>query len=167
MSNAKNRSSDRLLVKKSYSLKFDEINLDTEKIELKKIKSKERNSLDNLSNSLIENLSESNSSSVSFNEAKSSFMVKSPFKIFEDKKLLNAGSNDVEIQCDLDNENCLKDSDLNEEEMELKAKNPNNYWKLIAEKLRVDLYDNLQENMEVRIFLKCSFSFQTFLKFYF
>ncbi len=135
------------LIKKSYSLKFDEIDFDQEKSDLKKLKFKERNSLDNLSNSLIEELNESNSS------AKPGIkFTKSPFKIYQEKKVVGIGENikqSIEIQCNLDEELTLKDSDLTEEELEIKAKNPSNYWKLIAERLRVELYENLQENMEV------------------
>ena len=130
-------------IKKSYSLKFDEIDFEQNKSELKKIK--ERNSLDNLSNSIIDDFNESNSS---FKGAQKSFS-KTPFKIFEEKNLIKNVSNNAEVQCNLDEEFFLKESDLTEEELEIKTKNPNNYWKIIAEKLRVDLYDNLQENMEV------------------
>jgi hypothetical protein len=143
-SSKKSRNENKLLIKKSFSLKFDEIDYDKEKTELKK--NKERSSLDNLSNNLDE-LNESNSCpGYSFKQSKNNPTSKSPFKIFEDKQLK---SNTIEIQCDLEDEFTLKDSDLTEEELEIKANNPNNYWKLIAEKLRVELYDCLQENLEV------------------
>ena len=144
-SSSNSNNENKILIKKSFSLKFDEIENDKEKSELKKIK--ERNSLDNLSN--LEEFAESNScSGYSFKNLKTSISSKSPFKIFEEKKTKNI-SNSIETQCDLDDEFCLKESDLTEDELEIKANNPNNFWRLIAEKLRVELFDSLEENVQV------------------
>ena len=75
---------------------------------------------------------------------------KEPFNLYGTINSVYDITKNVKVQCDLYNESILQDCDLNEKELEIKNKNPFCYWKLIAEKLRVDLRDTIQKNRQIQ-----------------
>jgi len=62
---------------------------------------------------------------------------------------------DKEIECDLENEfteedeSVLKGLNLSEEQLKLKKENVAEFWKSVAEMIRSNLNDCLEENQEV------------------
>jgi hypothetical protein len=123
-------------MKKSRSLRF---NIEDETNESKKLRNHGRNSFDN---SLIQAINESDEFNASFEFINNTTTC----KIYQDK--LNI-KNSIAIQCDFGNEADSIECLLTQEELEIKEKNPDSFWKLIAEKVRVELYEHLQENVEV------------------
>ena len=59
----------------------------------------------------------------------------------------------IEIQCEIEDDNTYDQCEFTEEELEIKRKNPENYMKIIAQKIRVELHDQLEENKEVNFCL--------------
>lgn len=127
-------------MKKSRSLRF---NIEDETNDSKKLKNHGRSSFDN---SLIQALNESDEFNASFEFVNNTTTC----KIYQER--LNNKTN-IAVQCDLNNEIDSIEGLLTQEELEIKEKNPDNYWKIIAEKVRVELYDQLQENIEVILYV--------------
>lgn len=66
---------------------------------------------------------------------------------------------DAEVECNLENELSqddeflLKKINLTQEQIKLKAENQEAFWKSVAETLRSDLRDALDDNQEVGFYL--------------
>jgi hypothetical protein len=135
----------RNLIKKSNSLKLSDFNDDGFSKIKEASKLRTSNSFDLSLNAPI---SEEIEEELSF-IASTSFK-KSAIKIFRDS---SCDKNDIEIQCDIENDliQNLVDNEFTEDELLIKEKNPETFLRLIAEKLRAELFDHLQENMEVSV----------------
>lgn len=139
--------SNKKTIKKSTSLRFNEIDENEESA--KKAKLSARNSLDN-SLFIVHEDDE---------HANTSLLKGSAFQIYEDKdpkEQQNTKPADkkkttesIEIQCEIEDDPSYDQCELTEEELEIKMKNPDNYMKLIAQKIRVELHEQLEENKEV------------------
>ena len=147
--------SNKKTIKKSSSLRFNEI--DENEDSAKKAKLSARNSLDNSLFSVHEDDEQANNTS----QLKSSA---SAFQIYEDKETQQKQqqqqvdkpkpqTSSIEIQCEIEDDNTYDQCEFTEEELEIKRKNPENYMKIIAQKIRVELHDQLEENKEVNFCL--------------
>ena len=143
-------TSNKKTIKKSSSLRFNEIDENNEE-SAKRSKLSARNSFD--SSSFIIHESDEHENSPGKQLLAKSISTQS-FLIYEDKQSTSDTSKEkksmasIEIQCDIENE-FDDECELTHEEIEIKKKNPDNYMRTIAEKIRGELYENLQENMEV------------------
>lgn len=142
--------SNKKTIKKSSSLRFNEIEENIED-SAKKAKLSARNSLDN---SLFA-VHEDDEHGVDKSQLKSSA---SSFQIYEDNGSKQKQQKDsdtqtkgvsIEIQCEIEEDSTYDQCELTEEELEIKRNNPDNYMKIIAQKIRVELHDQLEENKEV------------------
>jgi hypothetical protein len=77
----------------------------------------------------------------------------------ETVKLVKSQNNEFGCGCNLDleftdvDEELIKKLNLTSEELTLKEKNLDEFWKMLAEKLRSKLSDTLEDNQEVNYYL--------------